>query len=156
MKNVKVAQAMILSSALFSFCSGQNVPQNVKNAFEKKFPTAKSVKWEKESDNEWEAEFKMNKVEYSANFGNDGMWMETEHEIAESEMPMAVKMSLNKNFRGYNVVEMEISEKASGMLYEFEVEKGSSKMEVALDASGKVVKKEMKSKEDKEEKEDND
>ncbi len=148
MKTLKMSIALITAS-MFSFCSAQNVPQNVKDAFAKKFPTAQAVKWDKESGSEWEAEFKMNMVKYSANYSNDGMWKETEHAIKESEMPVAVKNSLNKNFAGYKVEEREISEKPSGMVYEFEVKKGSSKMEVAMNASGDVVKKEIKSKEDK-------
>ncbi|AFL82621.1 Protein of unknown function (DUF2874) [Aequorivita sublithincola DSM 14238] len=155
MKTIKVLLAVALTSVMFSFCSaGEKVPQKVKNAFTKKFPTAKSVKWDKESANEWEAEFKMNKMEYSANFSDDGTWKETEHEIVEKDLPAAVKKALSDGFPGFKTEEMELSETASGAVYEFALEKGDTEMEVAIDSSGKVIKQEKKT--EKSDKEDND
>ena len=153
MKSMKVILGAFLACTMFAFASGlsNDVPQKVKEAFAKKFPTAKKVKWDKESETEWEAEFKMNKTEYSANFMADGTWKETEHEIDEKEIPAIVKKALSTNFPGYETEEVEISETAQGMVYEFEIEKGETEMEVAIDASGKVVKQEVK-KEDKEDK----
>lgn len=153
MKSMKVILGAFLACTMFAFASGpsNDVPQKVKEAFAKKFPTAKKVKWDKESETEWEAEFKMNNTEYSANFMADGTWTETEHEIDEKEIPAIVKKALSTNFPGYETEEVEISETAQGMVYEFEIEKGETEMEVAIDASGKVVKQEVK-KEDKEDK----
>lgn len=153
MKSMKVTLGAFLACTMFAFASesSNDVPQKVKEAFAKKFPTAKKVKWDKESETEWEAEFKMNKTEYSANFMADGTWTETEHEIDEKEIPAIVKKALSTNFPGYETEEVEISETAQGMVYEFEIEKGETEMEIAIDASGKVVKQEVK-KEDKEDK----
>ncbi|WP_410004971.1 PepSY-like domain-containing protein [Aequorivita nionensis] len=148
MKTIKVIVAVLISSVMFSFCSaGEKVPQKVKDAFAKKFPTAKSVKWDKESANEWEAEFKMNKMEYSANFSEDGIWKETEHEISENDLPESVKKALADGFPSFKTEEMEISETTSGTVYEFEIEKDETDMEVAIDASGKITKQEMKKEE---------
>jgi len=151
MKRLKVLFTVAITSVMLSFCSAQEkVPQNVQDAFVKKFPTAKSVKWDKENDTEWEAEFKMDKMEYSANFMSNGTWKETEHEIAEKDIPGAVKQSLASNFAGYKIKEMEVSETAEGMVYEFEVKKGEVEMEVAIDASGEVVMKKMMKESDEE------
>ncbi|MBK5214405.1 MAG: PepSY-like domain-containing protein [Flavobacteriaceae bacterium] len=154
MKTIKIVLTVLLTSVMFSFCSaGEKVPQRVKDAFTKKFPTAKSVKWDKESANEWEAEFKMNKTDYSANFSEDGTWKETEHGIAEKDLPAVVKKALSDGFPGFKTEEMEMSETASGTVYEFAIEKGDTEMEVAIDPSGKVTKQEMKKEEnDKEDK----
>lgn len=155
MKTMKVLLTVLLTSVLFSFSTaGEKVPQKVKDAFAKKFPTAKSVKWDRESTNEWEAEFKMNKVEYSANFSDDGTWKETEHEIAEKDLPAGVKKALSDGFPGFKTEEMEVSETASGRVYEFALEKGDTEMEVAIDTSGKVTKKELKKGKDDKEDED--
>lgn len=146
MKTFKILFTLVAVSGMFSFCSAQDkLPQNIKDSFAKKFPMAKSVKWDMESETEWEAEFKMNKREYSANYLADGTWMETEHEIEDKDIPAAVKNSLAQSFSGYKTKEMEMSETKSGMVYEFELKKGESEMEVAIDASGKVTKKEIKS-----------
>ncbi len=155
MKTMKVVFAVLITTIMFSFCSaGEKVPQKVKDAFTRKFPTAKSIKWDKESHNEWEAEFKMNKMEYSANFSGDGAWKETEHENTEDDLPIAVKKALADSFPGFKTEEMEMSETVSGTVYEFELEKGNTDMEVAIDPSGKVTKKELKKEENNKEDED--
>ena len=85
-------------------------------------PQVKKVKWDKESDAEWEAEFKMDGMEYSANFLEDGTWKETEHEIEQKDIPDAVRATLDNELPGYEIEEAEISETVDGLTYEFEVE----------------------------------
>ncbi|MAZ28501.1 MAG: hypothetical protein CL868_15675 [Cytophagaceae bacterium] len=151
MKKVIIGIGLIFAAVTtiaFTTTNKDKVPQAVKDAFAKKFPTAKKVDWEKENDKEWEAEFKMNKVEYSANFTEDGTWMETEHKIEENEIPQAVMASLKSNFTGYEIEEAEISETTKGTVYEFEIEKGKSEMEVTIDNNGKVIKKQSEENED--------
>lgn len=59
MKSLKIILGALLVTTVFAFTSGGNkAPQKVKDAFAEKFPTAKKVKWEKENEKEWEAEFK--------------------------------------------------------------------------------------------------
>jgi len=150
---------MIAVVAVFGFyaCgqSGTNVPEKVKTAFSAKFENAKKVKWDKENDSEWEAEFKMDGKKYSANFDLDGNWMETEYEIEKSEIPVAVQATLNLDFLGYKIEEAEVSETTEGKFYEFEIEKGKTEKEITIDESGKVVKDEATS-EDEEGEEDDD
>ncbi|WP_445738728.1 PepSY-like domain-containing protein [Mariniflexile sp.] len=151
MKTLKIILGTFLACAMFAFSStGDQVPQKVKDAFSKKFPTAKKVKWDKENATEWEAEFKMNNTEYSANYLEDGTWKETEHEIDEKEIPQNVKSSLMSAYSGYKIKESEISETKNGMLYEFEIKKGEIMVEIAIDANGNIVKKEVMKENDKE------
>ena len=119
MKLLKVILGVFLACSMFAFISkGDKAPQKVTDAFVKKFPNVKKVKWEKENATEWEAEFKINKVEYSANFMEDGTWKETEHEIDEKEIPQTVKTALTKGFPSYEIEEAEISETKEGTVYE--------------------------------------
>ncbi len=151
---MKNAILLISAAGLISFSAcGQkktDVPANVISAFGQKFPTAQKVKWDKENATEWEAEFKMDNKEYSANFNTDGQWMETEYEISTSEIPEAVNEALNTYYQGYKVEEAEISETANGQVYEFEIKKDKEKMEVAFNTDGSLVKKEAKEKENNE------
>lgn len=50
------------------------------------FPDVKADKWEKE-DGKYEAEFRQNKVETSVLFEASGTYVQTETEIAVSELP---------------------------------------------------------------------
>ena len=145
MKTLKIIMSAFIVIILFAFTSGEDkAPQKVKDAFAKKFPTVKKVKWEKENEKEWEAEFKMNRIEYSANFLSDCTWQETEHEIKEKEVPKNIMKALENAFPGYEIEESEISETGKGMVYEFDIEKGETEMEVAIDTNGKIVKQEVK------------
>ncbi|MCF6185068.1 MAG: PepSY-like domain-containing protein [Bacteroidales bacterium] len=150
MKNLFVI-SMILAVFSFSACGQkENIPVKVKTTFSQKFPNAKKVKWDKEGKSEWEAEFKMNGKEYSANFAVDGTWKETEHEIQKSEIPAIVKNTINTEFAGYKIKEAEISETVEGKVYEFELRKEKTETEVAVSPTGKVVKKESKKENDEE------
>ena len=149
---------MILVVYSFSACGqkGNGVPNKVKTAFSQKFPDAKKVKWDKENDQEWEAEFKMKGQEYSANFGVDGNWKETEYEIKKSEIPAAIKTTLDNEFAGYKVEIAEVSETAEGKVFEFKLEKDEADAEVAIAPDGKVIKKEEKKENDEENENDED
>jgi uncharacterized membrane protein YkoI len=150
MKTITRLLGLIIGCSLFAFNSiGRNdVPQKVKDAFAKKFPTVKKVDWEKESENEWEGEFKMNKIEYSANFSSDGTWLETEHEIDIKDVPENVMKTLKAEFSEYEIEEAEISETPKGSFYEFAIEKGETEMEVVLNSNGEILKSEKEENDD--------
>lgn len=142
MKTITIIMAMAFG--MLSFAAGtENAPEKVQNAFKEKFPTATNVKWEKENDKEWEAEFKIAGKAYSANFSAEGTWMETEYEIAVKDLPANVKAILNDQFKDYEIEEAERVETPTFKGYEVEIEKGEITMEVMLDDAGKVLKKKM-------------
>jgi uncharacterized membrane protein YkoI len=121
--------------------SEKDVPVAVKSAFSQKFPDAKKVSWDMESATEWEAEFKLDGKEYSANFLTDGTWQETEHEIKTTEIPESIKQILAQDFAGFKIEEAEISEKSDASVYEVAVEKGEEEWELVFDTNGKLLEK---------------
>ncbi|MCB0855151.1 MAG: PepSY-like domain-containing protein [Bacteroidetes bacterium] len=144
MKNVLIILALLFTlwtQSCAQTSENQHVPEKVKTAFSQKFPKAKKVKWEKENESEWEAEFKMDGKEYSANFSLNGDWMETEYEIKESAIPANIKTILDNNFSNYEIEEAEMAETSSGNSYEFEIEQGEEVFEVVIDAQGNVSQK---------------
>lgn len=157
MKNLFLMLAVV---AMFSLnaCAQKNkdVPEKVKTSFNQKFPDATRIKWDKENAKEWEAEFKMNGKEYSANFSTDGTWKETEYKIEKSEIPADVKNTLDTEFKGYKIEETEVSKTPENKVFEIHLKKGETKMEVAISPDGKVVKKEVKKENDEEGDEEND
>ena len=118
-----------------------NPPEKVKTVFSKQFPEAKKVEWEQVNEREWEAEFRMDGKEYSANFSTDGQWMETEFEIKKSDIPENIKTILAVNFKDYEIGKAEITETSSGKFYEFEIEQGEQEFEVIFDAQGNIIEK---------------
>jgi len=129
------------------------VPAAVKSAFSKKFPSASSVKWSKESKTEFEAEFKNGALTQAANFDASGSWVVTETEVKKAELPAAITKAIAKDFAGYKVGESEKVEKPNKPLYyEMKVEKGETSYVVEISPEGKILKK-AKDVEEKDEKE---
>lgn len=144
-----LAIALLLATTTACGQQEKNVPETVKAAFTKKFPEAQKVKWGKENDGEWEAEFKLDNREYSANFNLAGDWLETEYEINESEIPETITTTLKTEFPGYKLAESEISETADGRVFEFRFK--NIRSEVIIKPDGTLLRKKTETKkEDKE------
>jgi uncharacterized membrane protein YkoI len=138
MKKSIFIQTIFVGVALTS-CAQNAAPKVVSDAFTAKFPTAKSVNWDKENDQEWEAEFKMDGKEYSANFSIGGEWLETEQEIKKSALPTEVLSTIAANFADYKIDEAEKAETKTGTVYEVILEKGEAEIEVVFDVTGKIL-----------------
>ena len=158
MKYQKVALGfVIIVSTTITACQAQRVEQSdipsvVLKAFQEKYPQAQDVEWEKESDTELEAEFDLNGEEMSANFSQDGTWMETETEIKRKDLPKAVQSTLKSQFAGYEIEESEkVATPEQPEAYEVEIEKGETTLSVMLDKNGKVLKQETAEPEDEDE-----
>jgi hypothetical protein len=112
------------------------VPQTVKAAFSKAFPTAGSVKWEMENNN-YEAGFKQDGKSMSAVMDAKGAVLETETDIKVAELPKAVADYLTVHYKGAKVKEAAIIKKASGEInYEAEV----NGKDVLFNSKGEFIK----------------
>lgn len=153
MKNIFILFVALAFFAVPVF-SQKTTPENVRKEFAKKYPSAQAVKWDSEEANEWEAEFKINGTEMSASFDDKGSWLETESEISEKELPVAVTNTLKKDFSGFKTGEISTIENPKMKGFELALKKGETSFEVVFDNSGKVIKNTeiKKEKEDKEKK----
>jgi len=131
---------LVTFSSLAVVCQVK-VPDSVKTAFNNKFPTASSVKWEKESKTELEANFKMNNTDVSANFSLDGSWVETETTIPASELPAPVTNAVNTKYPGavYGRTE-KIEKPGAKILYEVNITVNGKKKELELNPDGNMAK----------------
>ncbi len=134
------------------------VPTIVKESFSKLFTNASDVKWSKESDSEYEVEFRLGSSTKSSNFDQFGKWLITETVIKSTDLPAPVLATITNEFASYSIAEAEVAEPASGSLfYEVELESGEVNIEVQISPDGKLLKKEeMKEKEDGEEEDEKD
>jgi len=150
MKNIILAFVLCLAVNVVTLAQKikmANLPEPIKAAFKVKFPAATGVKWEKENDKEFEAEFKLGKVEHSAKFDATGNWIETETEIEKSDLPVSALEYIAKNYTGYHIDEAEkVEHSTKGNLFEVEVEKGESEMELIFDSTGKFLEEKVESK----------
>ncbi len=133
---------MILALVLIYSCSFASTPPKVvSDAFTKKFPTATKVSWGKEGPKEWEAEFTLNGEKISANFGQDGTWLETEQEIKASSLPAAVLANVKAKYAAWKIAEADKTETDKhGTIYEVDLKKGMKSKSLAFKADGTAVK----------------
>lgn len=119
-----------------------DVPSAVKEAFLKQYPNATEVSWEKENNN-YEVNFDLKETDHSALFDVNGNLLESEEDIAVSQLPAGVMEYIKTNYGGKKVKEAERVTNADGTVtYEVEV-KGK---DLIFDSNGKFIK-ELKDKE---------
>lgn len=119
----------------------KELPGPVLSGFYMKYKDVKVEKWEKEGNN-YEAEFDLNKEEYSVLIDGAGNILETEMEIAVSELPAGVKDYVAKNYRGAKIKEAsKITDASAVITYEAEV----GKEDLIFDSNGLYLKTEIDS-----------
>jgi len=133
---------MILAIVMITSCSfAKTPPKAVSDAFTKKFPSATKVSWGKEGPKEWEAEFTLNGEKISANFTEDGSWLETEQEIKAANLPKAVLESVKMKYNDWKIAEADKTETAKyGTIYEVDMKKGLKNKSLAFKENGTEVK----------------
>jgi hypothetical protein len=141
MKNF-ITLITLISLVSFSACSQKNPPENVKKEFSQKYADARSVKWDSEKPNEWEAEFKINGKEMSACFDDSGKWLESEAEVSAKELPSAVTNTLKNEYPGYKTVEISTIGNPEMNGFEFALKNKEAEITVIIGADGTVLMKE--------------
>lgn len=146
MKELIIGMSLLITFSFYS-CDRENVPEKVKAAFIQKYPDAEEVDWDVEGEGEWEAEFELNEKEMSANFDQNGKWLETESEIEDEDLPAAVKETLNTKFKDYEVEEVEYFESPDITGFEIELEGDDGDIEVLIGKDGQILKQESEEEE---------
>jgi hypothetical protein len=143
-----VAALMISAATQAQKVASDKVPAVVMKAFNAKFPKAEG-KWEMEDKTQYEANFKFNGKEMSANFDATGNWTETEIEMSVSQLPEAVQQTLTKQFSDYKIKESsQVEQPGKAKFYEMDVVKGKEKSELKIAASGDVIEKKVETEKD--------
>lgn len=141
MKTITLSFFIIFILFISLNINAQTVPAKVTGAFNKKFPGATSVKWNKESSYDYEASFEMNGIRSSADFSDKGIWTETETSVTYDQLPQKVQDSFTSNYKGIKPKAEALIETSAGTKkYEIEYKKGSKTKEVFYDEQGKKVK----------------
>lgn len=134
------------------------VPVEVKTEFEKKYPTVTNVKWRNYEpvntfDWEWAGWPMMESSDYAVNFNMDGHdhwawydrnnnWIGTVSSFNDvAGLPAAVNKTLQTQFAGYNVDNIDKENDKNRTAYELDLTKGEDKLKVLIDENGNVMKK---------------
>jgi len=139
--NKIILTALVLLSTAVSIFAQSKTPQAVLDAFNKKFPNATNVKWDKENAHEFEASFNLKGVDYSANYSDTGEWMETESNIAFNDLPKNVQTTFNASHPNAKVKEVAKIETSKGQTqFELEMKQGMKTVEFLYNSDGTEIK----------------
>ena len=144
MQALRILLLIICAGCTYGCSSQEEVPEEVKIAFGQQYPSAVSIRWEMESDTEWEVEFKLQRQPLSATYLSDGSWEATEREIELEDAPEKISDALSGLFPDYELEEAEELETSQGTAYEFEIELDEEEFEVVLDGKGQLISKQKK------------
>jgi uncharacterized membrane protein YkoI len=125
--------------------SKHQVPKAVLEAFEKAYPNAKGVEFEKEmfeGKMAYEVEYKENGREYELLYGADGSVLQKEENIETQVLPELVSQAITKAYPKGKVKEAEKVVTPDGTItgYEVEIKSAGKELELELDSSGKILK----------------
>ena len=135
-----------------------NVPDNVRTAFQTRYPAATEVTWSpyKQYDRinwEWTGWPSMDTTYYAVNYTVDNRkhwgwwdrnmtWIGSTSTIEDSTMlPDPVKKTLQKSYAGYRITSIDEEVDKNRTAYEIKLEKGTARTRILIDAKGNVLKK---------------
>lgn len=132
---------LTLSMMLIAVCSfARKPPVSVQKAFQQKFPGSLNVIWIKETVNLWEAFFTINGIKSSADFTEEGIWLNTEIQIQESELPIGLSDIVRSSSPDWIIEEInKIQTVSHGTIYAIDVRKGLFKRIITLNEECNLV-----------------
>jgi len=139
MKNYKIHSifTLIVTPLLLCACSTkEDVPEAVRISFADRFPGVTDVDWEMERPDEWEAEFDLHEMEYSANFSMSGEWLETEHEINTTNIPSEVVTLVSSKYKDPQFKKAEVIESPLGQSFELQIKSDQENLTIEIDPDG--------------------
>lgn len=141
MKTLKILTIALFATsvAMAQDLNASDVPSNLNDAFNKEYPKASDVEWEKEMDN-YKVEFDLNRHEHEVWYNASGSVLKKEQEITESELPQAIRDAIKSNYAGYRVDDVEMIWQNNASTYEVELEKGQDEKHITFDGDAKVLK----------------
>jgi len=117
----------------------KEVPKVVADAFAKEYPNTK-VAWDIEDDG-FEAEFKLNGKDASADYDKNGNKLATEVEVSESELPSSALSYLKTNYPKSKIKETaKIIDSKNVVTYEAEIKIDGKNSDLLFDANGSFLK----------------
>ncbi|MDZ4663761.1 MAG: PepSY-like domain-containing protein [Bacteroidota bacterium] len=132
--------AIVISVMMLSFTGGKEIPASIKRSFVERFPTAHDIKWEGNSQSQYEVGFVHEGKDKIAVFLPDGTFKETEIEIKISEVPKRVLKAVGKKYPLSKIsFALKIQRSNNTTVYDLEVNTGVEDLDITLDPMGYEV-----------------
>jgi len=135
-----------------------NPPDNVRTAFQTKYPNAADVSWSAYKPYErinWEwtgwpsmdtsyyvVNYKMDNRNFWSWWDRNNNWIGSSSVVEDSTMlPDPVKKSIKNNYAGYKITSIDEENDKNRIAYEIKLEKGNARARILVDKNGKILKK---------------
>jgi hypothetical protein len=117
------------------------IPGEVRQGFQSKFPGVRTAEWKLKPDKNYEAEFDLNGAETAAKFAATGKWLETETAIPRAKVPRPVTAAVTSAYPHYKVIETQslLTAGASHPIYEIHVQNAREVVKLQYAADGRLV-----------------
>lgn len=128
--------------------SKHQVPKAILEAFEKAHPNAQEVEFEKKmvgGKTAYEVEYMENGREYEILYDSDGVILQIEETLDVKALPEPIAQAISKAYPKATIEDAEKVMKPDGtvVVYEVEIKAEGKKLELELDANGKILKTEQ-------------
>lgn len=137
-----------LANANAKEVSKHQVPKAVLEAFEKAHPSAEEIEFEKEmveGKAVYEVEYKENGKEFEITYDADGVILQIEETLDVKALPEPIIQAISKAYPKATIegAEKVINPDGTVAAYEVEIKTEGKKLELELDANGKILKTEQ-------------
>jgi hypothetical protein len=116
-----------------------DVPAAVVNAVKQKFPNVSTIEW-KLKDDEYRAEFKIDKRGHDVWLDKSGAIKKMKQDISKNDLPAAVKQRLEADFKTFAIDDADRIEKGGNTYYQVKLKSETGERKVLLTQDGKVEK----------------
>lgn len=129
----------------------EQVPDTVKMLFAKKYPAATKTVWMKYEpvendelkmdDEYYYVTYYADGADYTSWYNNHGDWVKTSTKVeGNAKLPDAVNKTINDQYPGYTIVEIDKENDKDMEMYEIELKKGDEKAKLKILPNGTIFK----------------
>ncbi|MEO9953671.1 PepSY-like domain-containing protein [Nonlabens sp.] len=140
-------QILIIGAAIamISAANAQEIPQNqvpsvIVNDFHKQFPKATDIEWEMDGST-YHVEFELRwNIDHEIWYTTDGKISKHKEDISQKELPKAVLNSIEVNFKGYSIDDLERITDNGSIFYKMEMKNLIKKdWDIVINSNGKII-----------------
>lgn len=142
MKSLKIAALILFTTMTVNAQDVKNeeISKNLKSQFEKEYPNATEIEWEKEN-NLFNVEFDIDEKEQEIWYDDSGNIIKTEHELEEAELPEAIRSKIKSSYSAFKIDDIEMKKENDEVTYEIEIRKGWKGKTLMFNESGANIQK---------------
>lgn len=110
MREIILTFTFLVTVGVVSIFAGEKlpssaIPSKILTYIEQHYPKANRIEWEYEEDDKlYEAEFKINDLEYKLQFTSEGILQYSKEDIKQTDIPQAIIQYIQKEYKAYRIL----------------------------------------------------